>query len=190
MSKTVRTEAVDHLFEAILTLESKEECYTFFQDVCTINELLSLSQRYEVAKMLREKKTFREGYAEVLQNVLAIMGIKSCFVKGTVNGESHLWNKVCIDDIWYNVDLEQDRDAIFKKGIFRGRVENCLVSDEDFLKTHIPEGINKNFASKTVDVKIVRTSIRKLKNIEYHEIDSVIEKEKRSIKAIITCFIR
>ena len=58
MSKTVRTEAVDHLFEAILTLESKEECYTFFQDVCTINELLSLSQRYEVAKMLREKKTF------------------------------------------------------------------------------------------------------------------------------------
>lgn len=60
MSKTVRTEAVDHLFEAILTLESKEECYTFFQDVCTINELLSLSQRYEVAKMLREKKTYLE----------------------------------------------------------------------------------------------------------------------------------
>ena len=60
MSKTVRTEAVDHLFDAILTLESKEECYTFFQDVCTINELLSLSQRYEVAKMLREKKTYLE----------------------------------------------------------------------------------------------------------------------------------
>ena len=60
MSKTVRTEAVDHLFEAILTLENKEECYTFFQDVFTINELLSLSQRYEVAKMLREKKTYLE----------------------------------------------------------------------------------------------------------------------------------
>ena len=60
MSKTVRTEAVDHLFEAILTLENKEECYTFFQDVCTINELLSLSQRYEVSKMLREKKTYLE----------------------------------------------------------------------------------------------------------------------------------
>ena len=60
MSKTVKTEAVDHLFDAILTLENKEECYTFFQDVCTINELLSLSQRYEVAKMLREKKTYLE----------------------------------------------------------------------------------------------------------------------------------
>lgn len=60
MSKTVKTEAVDHLFDAILTLENKDECYTFFQDVCTINELLSLSQRYEVAKMLREKRTYLE----------------------------------------------------------------------------------------------------------------------------------
>lgn len=60
MSKSIKNEAVDHLFDAILTLENKEECYTFFQDVCTINELLSLSQRYEVAKMLREKKTYLE----------------------------------------------------------------------------------------------------------------------------------
>ena len=37
-----------------------EECYKFFEDVCTINELLSLSQRYEVAKMLREGKTYLE----------------------------------------------------------------------------------------------------------------------------------
>lgn len=58
MSKTIRTEAVDHLFEAILSLKDKEECYTFFEDVCTVNELLSLSQRFEVAYMLREKKTY------------------------------------------------------------------------------------------------------------------------------------
>ena len=42
----------------MLTLKSPEECYAFFEDVCTVNELLSLSQRYEVAKMLREKKTY------------------------------------------------------------------------------------------------------------------------------------
>ncbi len=60
MSKKIRTEAVDYLFEAILHLESKEECYLFFEDVCTVNELLSLSQRFEVAKMLREKKTYLE----------------------------------------------------------------------------------------------------------------------------------
>lgn len=60
MSKKIRTEAVDHLFEAILKLRDKEECYLFFEDVCTVNELLSLSQRFEVAKMLREKRTYLE----------------------------------------------------------------------------------------------------------------------------------
>ena len=59
MSKKLRTEAVDHLFDAILSLQNKEECYTFFEDVCTVNELLSLSQRFEVAKMLRDQKTYR-----------------------------------------------------------------------------------------------------------------------------------
>ena len=58
MSKKLRTEAVDHLFEAILSLENKEECYTFFEDVCTVNELLSLSQRFEVARMLRAQKIY------------------------------------------------------------------------------------------------------------------------------------
>ena len=60
MNKKIKTAAVDHLFEAVLTLESAEECYAFFEDVCTVNELLSLSQRFEVAKMLREQKTYLE----------------------------------------------------------------------------------------------------------------------------------
>ena len=60
MSKTVHTEAVKHLFDAVLQLENVEECYQFFEDVCTINELLSLSQRFEVAKMLTENKTYLE----------------------------------------------------------------------------------------------------------------------------------
>ena len=58
MSKKLRTEAVDRLFDAILSLQNREECYTFFEDVCTVNELLSLSQRFEVAKMLRDQKTY------------------------------------------------------------------------------------------------------------------------------------
>ena len=58
MSRKIKTEAVDNLFEGILSLKSKEECYIFFEDICTINELLSLSQRFEVAKMLREQKTY------------------------------------------------------------------------------------------------------------------------------------
>ncbi len=60
MNKKVRTDAVDHLFDAVLSLRNKEECYSFFEDLCTVNELLSLSQRFEVASMLREKKTYLE----------------------------------------------------------------------------------------------------------------------------------
>ena len=60
MSKQIRTEATDLLFDAILSLKDKAECYTFFEDICTINELMSLSERFEVAKMLREQKTYLE----------------------------------------------------------------------------------------------------------------------------------
>ena len=60
MNSKIRTEAVDQLFRAILSLEDKEECYNFFEDLCTVNELLALSQRFAVARMLKEKKTYLE----------------------------------------------------------------------------------------------------------------------------------
>ena len=58
MNNKIRTDAVSHLFEAILTLENEEECFQFFEDLCTVNELLSLSQRFEVASMLKKKDTY------------------------------------------------------------------------------------------------------------------------------------
>lgn len=58
MNKKLHTESVDRLFDAILCLENKEECYSFFEDLATVNEILSLSQRFEVAEMLREHKTY------------------------------------------------------------------------------------------------------------------------------------
>lgn len=60
MNKKIKTEAVDFLFEAILQLKDKTECYDFFEDLCTVNELLSLSQRFEVAYMLKDHKTYLE----------------------------------------------------------------------------------------------------------------------------------
>ena len=60
MNKKLHTDAVDYLFDAILSLKNRDECYTFFEDVCTINEILSLSQRFEVAAMLRSGKTYLE----------------------------------------------------------------------------------------------------------------------------------
>ena len=59
MNKKIKTDAVDHLFEGVLTLKDKNECYSFFEDLCTVNELLSLSQRFEVATMLKSQKLFQ-----------------------------------------------------------------------------------------------------------------------------------
>ena len=60
MNKKIQTDAVDHLFEAILCLKSKEECYDFFEDLCTVQELKALSQRIQVAKMLSDHKVYSE----------------------------------------------------------------------------------------------------------------------------------
>ena len=60
MKNKIKTPAVDFLFDAILSLKNREECYTFFEDICTINELLSLSQRFEVANMLTKHNTYLE----------------------------------------------------------------------------------------------------------------------------------
>jgi len=60
MNKKIKTEAVDSLFDAVLCLKNREECYSFFEDLCTVNELLSLSQRFAVATMLRNHKTYLE----------------------------------------------------------------------------------------------------------------------------------
>ena len=60
MNKKIRTTAVETLFEAIIRLETVDECFDFFEDLATINEILSLSQRFEVARMLRQHKTYLE----------------------------------------------------------------------------------------------------------------------------------
>lgn len=60
MNKKIKTPATDFLFDAILKLKDVEECYRFFEDVCTVNELQSLSQRFEVAYMLRKGNTYLE----------------------------------------------------------------------------------------------------------------------------------
>ncbi|MDO5716518.1 MAG: YerC/YecD family TrpR-related protein [Tissierellia bacterium] len=60
----LKSEQTDALFEAILTLDNMEECYRFFEDICTIKEIQAISQRLEVAKQLRENKTYNEIEAE------------------------------------------------------------------------------------------------------------------------------
>ena len=56
----IQNEDMDKLFEAVLKLETVEDCYRFFDDLCTINELEAFGQRLTVAKMLSEKQTYQE----------------------------------------------------------------------------------------------------------------------------------
>ena len=58
MNSKIKDDSVDFIFQAILSLKNLDECYSFFEDLCTVNELLSLSQRFEVAAMLRDHKTY------------------------------------------------------------------------------------------------------------------------------------
>ncbi|GAQ24521.1 MULTISPECIES: YerC/YecD family TrpR-related protein [Tepidanaerobacter] len=51
---------IDQLFEAILLLEDKDECYRFFQDICTVGELQAMAQRLQVAIMLKEGRTYTD----------------------------------------------------------------------------------------------------------------------------------
>lgn len=60
MEKKLKDKNTDLFFDAILHLETIDECYDFFEDLCTVNELKSISQRIVVAKMLREKKVYSE----------------------------------------------------------------------------------------------------------------------------------
>ncbi|MFZ5966056.1 MAG: YerC/YecD family TrpR-related protein [Bacillota bacterium] len=56
----LKSQFTDELFEAVLLLEDIEECYRFFEDLCTIKEIQALSQRLKVAKLLRQNKTYHE----------------------------------------------------------------------------------------------------------------------------------
>ncbi len=64
MKLALKDQQLDDLFEAILSLETKEECYSFFEDLCTVLELKSISQRYEVAKMLSNHYVYSDIVAE------------------------------------------------------------------------------------------------------------------------------
>ncbi len=100
MSKNIHSEAVDHLFEAILSLKDKDECYTFFEDVCTINELLSLSQRFEVARMLRQKKTYLEISEKTGASTATISRVNRSLTYGNDGYEM----------VFHRLDLDKDKE--------------------------------------------------------------------------------
>ena len=76
-------EKSDRLYEAILTLKTKEECYNFFQDLCTISELRSMEQRYEVAALLDSGMIYSEILAQTGASSATISRVNRCLLNGT-----------------------------------------------------------------------------------------------------------
>ena len=81
-SKIGKKEKNDRLYKAILTLETEEECYNFFQDLCTVSELRSMEQRYEVATLLSEGMV----YSDILERTGASSATISRVNRALLNG--------------------------------------------------------------------------------------------------------
>lgn len=76
MKETLHSSDMDILIEAICSLQNREEGYRFFEDICTINELQSFSQRFQVARMLREHKVYTEISKETGASTATISRVK------------------------------------------------------------------------------------------------------------------
>lgn len=75
-------EDIDELFDGILTLKDREDCYRFFEDICTVNEIHAIAQRLQVAKLLSQKKTYTEIEEETKASTATISRINKCLVYG------------------------------------------------------------------------------------------------------------
>ena len=84
---------LDFLFEAILRLKDIDECYNFFEDICTISELKALAQRLHVAKMLKEKKTYTEIAEETKASTATISRVNRCLNYGA-DGYNNILNRL------------------------------------------------------------------------------------------------
>lgn len=82
MLDKIRDELTDQLFTAILSLKDKEQCYRFFEDICTISELKAMAQRLEVARMLDEGCIYETIVEKTGASTATISRVKRCLVYG------------------------------------------------------------------------------------------------------------
>lgn len=89
----IKSENMDFLFDCILSLQSMDECYDFFEDLCTVNELQAISQRIVVAKMLSEKRVYSDIVKETGASTATISRVNRSLQFGC-NGYEKLFDRV------------------------------------------------------------------------------------------------
>lgn len=93
MNSKLKNEANDYLFEAILQLNNIDECYDFFEDLCTVNEIKSISQRIAVAKMLREGHIYSDIVAATGASTATISRVNRSLLYGN-NGYDTVFDRL------------------------------------------------------------------------------------------------
>ncbi|MGN0520698.1 MAG: YerC/YecD family TrpR-related protein [Candidatus Fimenecus sp.] len=89
----IKSDNMDFLFDCILSLQSMDECYDFFEDLCTVNELQAISQRIVVAKMLSEKRVYSDIVKETGASTATISRVNRSLQFGC-NGYEKLFDRV------------------------------------------------------------------------------------------------
>lgn len=97
MSKSIKDDFADHLFDAILLLKNRDECYQFFEDIATVGEIKALGQRLEVAKMLRTGKTYEDIVEKTGVSTATISRVKRSLYYGA-DGYSMILDRLGIDE--------------------------------------------------------------------------------------------
>ena len=82
MNRKIQNETIDHLFDAIVTLQNRDECYDFFSDLCTVNEMIAMATRLEVATLLRQKYTYQEIVEKTGASTATISRVKNSMAYG------------------------------------------------------------------------------------------------------------
>ena len=89
-SKIAKKEKSEKLYQAILMLKEEEECYNFFQDLCTVSELRSMEQRYEVATLLNEGMIYNDILEKTGASSATISRVNRSLINGAGGYESIL----------------------------------------------------------------------------------------------------
>ena len=79
----IRSKSIDRLFEVILSLESTEDCYSFFEDLCTVSELQEMSRRMLAARMLRANSVYADIAAQTGLSTATISRVNRCLKYGS-----------------------------------------------------------------------------------------------------------
>ena len=93
----LKSKELDYFFTAMLIIKDIEECYRFFEDVSTISELKALCQRFQVAKMLREKKTYIEIGEVTGASTATISRVNRCLNYGS-NGYNTILDRLEVEE--------------------------------------------------------------------------------------------